>query len=120
MRRTLFAGLTALDPGESIYIDGGSFVARNPFITDRLLEVGAVSHRHDGAPAMQDPDTAPGVTVQSTGGSLPSSTTIFVGFTVLDDSDGESAISPLATAVTPSGIIAPPPTGRAERRPPGR
>lgn len=107
MHKTRFAGLTALDAGESILTDGGSVVTRNPEITDHFLEIGAKTHRHDAAPALADPTTVPTVQVFDAGGSLPSSTTILVAYTLLDGKGGETLPSPTALVTTSSGITAP-------------
>jgi hypothetical protein len=90
MDKTPFAGLTRLAPGESLALDGYSFQAENPRIIDRLLEVGAVSHRHDGHAALADPTTAPTLAAVIGGGALPASTTVWATYTLLDADGGET------------------------------
>jgi hypothetical protein len=41
MHKTPFAGLTELEPGESIFEDGSSFTATNPSVIDHYLQLGA-------------------------------------------------------------------------------
>lgn len=106
MRKTTFAGLTVLDPGESLSVDGGSFTQRNPEITDHFLELGAFSHRHDGHAALADPLLAPGV-AGGTGGTLPAATAITATYTLVDAFGGETAAAPIAVVTTPDPITAP-------------
>lgn len=99
MRKTLFAGLTQLDPGESLSGDGYSFQQINPARTDRFLELGAVTHRHNAAEPLANPTDELVATVLATGGAIPSETTVYIGFTLLDGDGGETTMSP-AIAVT--------------------
>jgi hypothetical protein len=107
MRKTSFAGLTALDPAESLFTDGSSFTARNPDITDYFLRLGARLHHHDGAPALADPTAPLSVDLQPYGGALPADTTIMVAYTLLDDRGGETLPSPAAMVTTSAGIATP-------------
>lgn len=105
MQRTAFAGLTVLDPDENLYADGASFINRNPRYIDYLLRLGAKTHRHNGLLGLANPTVAPTVAVGS-GGFLPSSTTFYVGFTLVDPDGGETAVSPLSSVTTPIGLPA--------------
>lgn len=109
MRKTPFAGLTVIEPdnGDSIYTDGGSFLTRNPEITDKLLRVGALTHRHDGHAALATPAAAAAVVAVDVGGTLLGSTRLYVGYTALDDNGGETILSPVADATTPPPLAAP-------------
>lgn len=100
MRRTRFAGLTLLEPEESISTDNASFQSRNPDVIDHFLEVGAVLHRHDGHDALADPLAAPSAGVLNTGGSIGADVTIFVAYTLTDSDGGETALSPTVTLTT--------------------
>jgi hypothetical protein len=108
MRKTGFAGLTVIeaDQGDSIYADGGSFLERNPEITDGLLRVGALTHRHDGHAPLLPPAAAPVLTT-ALGGQLLGSTTLYVGVTALDAEGGETLVSPIANITTPPPLPAP-------------
>lgn len=106
MRKTSL-GLTVIEMGDSIYMDGGSFLEQNPEIIDHLLRIGVLTHRHDAHPGLADPATAPTATVNPSGGSLPPATTVYVGYTLLDVDGGETRISPVAQPTTAGGLSAP-------------
>lgn len=107
MRTTPFAGLTELEPGEPLSTDGGSFTARNPSIIDHYLEIGARSHRHNGAPALGDPGAAPILTTSSAGGTLPADTVFALTYTLVDERGGETLSAPIATVTTPAPLDEP-------------
>lgn len=107
MRITTFAGLTVLEPGEPFSTDGYSFQDRNPELTDRMLHVGAVTHRHDGHPALANPTEAPSATSVASGGGFPAETDAVFGYTLVDAWGGESLISPLGEVTTAGQIQAP-------------
>lgn len=107
MSRTQFAGLTSLEPEDSVYDDNASFLWRNPQIIDALLKVGAQTHRHDAHPATPNPSLAPVVTMSPYGGFLPSGQTFWFGYTVLDPNGGETLVSPLASATTADTFAGP-------------
>lgn len=102
MKRTAFAGLTEVEPGESIFEDNASFTTRNLEVIDRLLNVGAVTHRHDAHPALDNPVAGPVVTFDAVGGQLPSDSPFYAGWTALDSFGGETALSPVISDVTPA------------------
>jgi hypothetical protein len=109
MNKTLFAGLTQLDPGESLQSDNASFQSENPVITDRLLEIGAVTHRHNAHPAQANPASgfAPGASAVASGGVIPADTAIYIGYTLRDFEQGETLISPLVTVTTEAALDQP-------------
>lgn len=108
MRKSLFAGLTILDPGESLLEDGGAFMARDREIIDHFLEVGASTHRHDGRSALLDP-TVPLASAffVASGGNIEAERAFSLGYTMVDEQNGETRISPLVSVVMPPAI--PPP-----------
>lgn len=106
MRKTTFAGLTVLEPGEPLTTDGGSFLSRNPEITDYFLGL-IKTHRHDAHAPLADPIPAPALTTDATGGSLPPDLTVTAVYTLLDDQGGETLPSPVA-AVTTASPVGPP------------
>lgn len=107
MRKTLFAGLTALDPGEPISTDGYSFTSRNIDTIDHMLEVGAVTHRHDAHAALGNPAVAPSAFASAGGGTLPADTALWIGYTLLDEENGETTLAPVVTMNTRGVIEAP-------------
>lgn len=110
MRRTLFAGLTVLEPGEPFSTDGYSFQQRNPEITDKLLQIGAQTHRHDAHAALPRPGTAPSATAVASGGTFPAGVTLTAGYTLVDSAGGETLIvDDLAEVTTPPLIPTPDP-----------
>lgn len=107
MDRTPFAGLTRLSPADSLSTDGASFQSRNPSLTDRLLEIGAVTHRHDAHAALANPTAEPSGSVVSTGGTIPSDLAVYLGYTLRDDDAGETALSDVAVVSTGSPVDPP-------------
>lgn len=100
MDKTRFAGLTRLDPEESLSVDNASFQANNPLLIDRFLEVGAVTHRHDAHDPLADPLASPSAAVVQNGGSIGADVTIYLGYTLLDMDGGETRMSPPVTVTT--------------------
>lgn len=107
MKRTLFAGLTLLDPEEPLSLDDFSFQAENPESIDRLLEVGAVTHRHDAHAALGNPSVAPSATASASGGTIPGDTSFQFAYTRVDADRGETLPSPAAVLTTPARMAAP-------------
>jgi hypothetical protein len=107
VNKTSFAGLTELDPGESLFSDGSSFTARNPSITDYYLQLGARLHRHDAAPALADPTAELVVDLVLDGGALSAGLTVLVAYTLLDERGGETLPSPAAMVTTAAAVEAP-------------
>ncbi|MGI9016100.1 MAG: hypothetical protein ACR2HR_03175 [Euzebya sp.] len=107
MRQTTFAGLTILEPGESLSANGYAFQGKDREAIDHYLRLGALTHRHDGSLALPNP-TAPLVgSVDSSGGALPADTTLMLGYTQLDGLSGETALSPVTAFTTPPSIEPP-------------
>lgn len=101
MDKTPFAGLTRLAPNDPLSTDNSSFQAKNPSITDRLLQIGALTHRHNALPALGNPSGyAPLVSVYASGGSIPADTDISVGFTLNNATGGETELSDVTTVST--------------------
>ncbi|HXU00808.1 MAG TPA: hypothetical protein VN903_07445, partial [Polyangia bacterium] len=108
MKKTLFAGLSVLEPGEPLSSDNGAFTGRDREALDRLLEIGAKTHRHNGSSGVATPSAAPTASLIASGGTLPASISISLGYTVEDEEGGETALSPVAVISTLSAIEAPP------------
>lgn len=106
MEWTPFAGLTALDENDSITVDGASFLIKNPRITDHFLQIGAVTHRHDGHEPLPNPTAALSGTTSTTGGQLAPGD-YAVTYTVLDADGGETMPAPPLTLSLTGGVGAP-------------
>lgn len=107
MHRTDFAGLTSLGPGDPLSTDGYSFQGRNPDIIDHFLKL-IVTHRHDAHPALANPATDPTVAVDNAGGTIPADTQVTIGYTLLDQDDGETLLNPVTQVVTTQAGLADP------------
>lgn len=107
MQKTLFAGLTQLDPTDPLSTDDFSFQAENPLIEDRLLQVGAVTHRHDAHEALANPSTSPSAAAYTSGGAIPGDLSFEFGYTLIDQYGGETEVSPIASVTTQQQIAAP-------------
>ena len=82
MRKTTFAGLTALGPEDSIFTDGAAFTTRDRDEIDRGLKIGIKTHRHTGLPGLSDPTLAPSASIIASGGTIESGLTVTVGYTL--------------------------------------
>lgn len=102
MRKTLFAGLTVLDPGEAVTADNGAFTARDRDTIDRYLELGAKTHRHTGLPGLMQPAIAMGASAISSGGTISAGQTFTLGYTLEDSDGGETLVGPIVSFSTPS------------------
>lgn len=107
MRTTPFAGLTQLDPDESLATNNASFQSNDPEIVDHFLQVGAVTHRHDEHAALSDPIVAPSATVSSAGGTIGADEVMTLGYTLLDADGGETMISPPTVVSTDAPLEGP-------------
>lgn len=107
MEKTPFAGLTQLDPGEPFSTDGYSFQHENPPITDRLLEVGAIGHRHDAHAALADPSALPVLANIASGGNILSDTALWATYTLLDADGGETRPATAQSLTTPAALDPP-------------
>jgi hypothetical protein len=110
MNKTTFAGITRLDPGESLAQDNYAFQNTDREVIDKLLRVGAQSHHHDAHQALAHayPELAPAASVSPTGGTIASDLTITVGYTLVDADGGETTLNPTPALVsTPPGLTVP-------------
>lgn len=107
MQKTPFAGLTALEPNESVYSDNSAFVERDRFEIDRELKIGVKTHRHDGKDGLAAPVHAPSGHVVGSGGSIPAGISLTLGLTFQDAQGGETILSPTQLVTTPSPVQAP-------------
>lgn len=101
--KTPFAGLEALGPGDPLSADGYAFQTRNPVITDFLLRLGALLHRHDAHAPMVDPSIAPVLAALATGGTIDAALTIYVAYTLTDPLGGETLPTDIGSVTTDPG-----------------
>lgn len=101
-------GLEKLVAGENFRDKGYKYTNADRELIDLLLYLGAEGHRHDGGTAdTDDPDVAPTLTLQTTGGTIPAGTRVFYKYTFVDESGLETAASPEAEVDTPAAVAAP-------------
>lgn len=100
MRKTIFAGLTILEAGESLSTDSGAFTGRDREIIDRLLHVGAKTHRHTEDAGLVNPPSGLGASIIASAGTIGADLDISVGYTLEDVSGGETMLSPVVTVST--------------------
>jgi hypothetical protein len=96
-------GLTRLAPGEGLNTDNWSFQDQNPKIINALLEYAAFRHRHDAHAALPAPIDPPTADTGTNGGTIPSDTTVYVGYTLTDADGGETMLNPEPVVVTTQG-----------------
>ncbi len=107
MKKTPFAGLSLLDPGESLSDDNGAFTTRDPRTTDHFLEIGAKTHRHNEEPGLANPAAPPSAGIIASGGAIPSNLSISLAYTFEDAIGGETMASPITVVSTPGPVGAP-------------
>lgn len=105
---TAFAGLTELDPGDPIAVNGATFTNEDPGVVDFYLRIGAVTHRHDAHPALPNPTGTPTIAANQSGGQIAAQTQVFAAYTILDPDGGETLRSTAALVTT--GVQASEPT----------
>jgi hypothetical protein len=107
VKKTPYAGLSILDPGEPLSEDNGAFTGRDRSTIDHLLEVGSKTHRHNGLPGLANPAVAASAVVIASAGTIPSSLSISLGYTLEDSVAGETMLSPVVVVSTPPPMGAP-------------
>lgn len=105
--KTPFAGLERLAPGDPLSSDGFVFQDIDRLTIDRLLRLGATTHRHDGHAALANPTLAPTLTTASSGGSIPAGQLIYLTYTLIDADGGETLPVAVASVSTPAGYTTP-------------
>lgn len=107
MEKTPFAGLSVLEPDESIYADNSAFITRDRSEIDRALQIGVKTHRHTGLPGLSNPQVAPSGQIVGSGGTIPSGISLTLGYTLEDAVGGETQISATTLVTTPSPFPSP-------------
>lgn len=101
-------GLSILGPGDKISDRGYKFAAADIALVDRLLAYAVEQHRHTGLSAIdRTPDVGLNLTLETTGGTMPSGSRFFYRYTLVDPDGNESAGSPIVSIDTATAIIAP-------------
>lgn len=108
MKKTAFAGLTILEPGEGLDTDNGAFVDRDRSVIDRFLQLGVKLHRHTGRAGLANPAVAASASILASGGRIAPELTISIGYTLEDAENGETELSPLSTVTTGTAMSPPP------------
>lgn len=98
--RTPFAGLLRVAPGEPLSIEGFEFQYIDPLVIDRILKLGAVTHKHDGGAAVANPAEPLTLDTEPTGGGLPPATQYISAYTLIDAQGGETLPSPSVNVTT--------------------
>lgn len=100
-------GLSKLSSGEGLHASPGRFASTDRDTIDQAL-YSALTHRHTGLDSdLTEPDTAPDLTLSTTGGTIPAATTVRYKYTYVDPEFGETAPSPEATVTTADPLDAP-------------
>jgi hypothetical protein len=107
MQKTSFMGLTALDPTDSIYDENAVFLHGDRLEIDRGMRIGIKTHRHTGADGLLNPDVAPSAATLASGGVIPPDLIMTFGYTLQDDQQGETELSPAVTISSPPPIEIP-------------
>jgi hypothetical protein len=101
-------GLSTLTGGDSLSQDGYKYTDADRSTIDMVLYQGAEGHVHTGAAAsVLEPDTAPTLTLETTGGFLPAGTRVYYKYTYVSPQGGETIASPESFVDTPLAIADP-------------
>lgn len=107
MRKTLFIGLTVLNPDETVTADNGAFTGRDRDTIDRFLELGAKTHRHDAHAGLSNPPSLMAASAIASGGTLSAGEEYSLAYTLEDSEGGETLLAPVVTFSTPPPISPP-------------
>lgn len=101
-------GLKILGPGEHFSEDSYQYTRADRRLIDRLLRLGAESHRHTGGVTDRPTvDSAPLLVVDTQAGSMPPGQRYFYRYTLVDADGFESTASPEAFIDTAPGVDSP-------------
>ena len=100
--------LKTLESGDDFDEDGFKYTKADREQIDRLLEIGAESHRHNGATsAATNPSLPLELTLDTVGGYIDASERVRYKYTLVDSLGNESAASPEAYVDTPEAVTTP-------------
>lgn len=103
---TVNFGLTRVGPGEQLSKNGYASLDTDRVDLDNILYA-AITHVHNGSDRLADPTSLPTLTVQTTGGELPASTTFFYQVSLVDKYGLETAACPEANVTTGDPLTPP-------------
>lgn len=109
-RQTPHFGFQVIEPGDNPYLNGHKFFAADRDLLDMILWLAMSGHEHSGGTAggIDAPDTAPGLTLSATGGTIAADAQIWYVYTLVNQLTGvETGPSPAALITTPAPILAP-------------
>lgn len=98
---------TKLDPGDGVHAGTGAFPAGDRDLMDALFNALA-KHKHTGG-ELEDPtpDDAVGVSLSTTGGTIPADTQVSYVWTIVDPETGETPASPVTEVTTAPAVVEP-------------
>jgi hypothetical protein len=98
-------GLSRLNVGDSFTDEGYKYTDADRATIDTGIWLGAEGHHHiGGAGTIEEPDTAPELTLEETGGTIPGGTRVYYKYTYVSERGEETAASPEAFIDTPAPI----------------
>lgn len=104
---TTHFGFTRIGELESVIAkNGGAALNADRVRLDDLLQA-AMTHSHDGSPALGDPTDPPTLLGLPSGGGLPAASSYFYRVAYIDEHGMETAASPEETVTTPDPIDVP-------------
>lgn len=110
MSSTSNYGLQKLEQGGKFSDNSYKYTSADRDTIDRILNIGATSHVHDGAENIPDlPSEPPILTLDTTTGVIPPSTRVYYKYTFVDALGNESTPSAEAFIDTPSSLSIPQP-----------
>jgi hypothetical protein len=107
---TTHFGFTRIGAGDPRSKNGWSADDLDKIKLDNLI-FAALTHTHNGAPALGDPTDPPTFAVVPTGGHLPAATTFYYRCSFVDEHGLETAAGPEGSVTTPNPVA--PPTAPA-------
>lgn len=102
-----FFNLIELLANDAFGTNNNQFSTSNIAVIDALLQVGAVTHHHTGASPSGYTPALPALSVATSGGVLPASTTCYYEVTYANVLGLEGAPSPIANIATAAPVAAP-------------
>jgi hypothetical protein len=105
---TTYFNLLELGPNDPWATDNNQFSTSDRVVIDAVLQIGAVTHHHDGASAAgSNPSTAPTLSQTDSGGYLPAGVTVYYEYTWASPIGLETTPSPVGNIVMPTALVVP-------------
>ena len=99
--------LKRLGPTEKLSDESYKYSTADRDLIDLLLQIGASTHKHNGAAASSSAPTAPTLTLHTTGGTIPAGRRVFYKVALVDPNGIESVASDEVYQDTPAAVDAP-------------